>query len=477
MHFYWGIEMRRNTLIAALTLAVALGTCGESVLARDAADVAAKGQQPAGLTLFLADPELGVVGSFGRDADIVYFDLRRGIDKAGEPGLQVSLFDAGGRAIVSAGRVIDNSAGPEPRFNKFAAIASQKLARPLAAALEDALSDPVFSVERTALAALATAAAMADLNQGRVAVELSKSLPARASSAAVAEFYTRAAGNLTMRREADGRVTGTFGEIALEGQQKVFLGELNEDGTATRTEAYSRLATKQGNPLSSEYGGDLVPDGWEHETNENSAKSNGGVVLGQAVMAAQVLTYTTSNKFGVAIEPAIVESFSRSALALRDNLLPRTDDNASADKATYSSNSNIWYKNLAGPLAQHGANRTTHYQWTSATTYVFNHDHRFCNHGACPLDATMHNRCTYAGPKLASYRHAPQRNTLTGSSSDHSWHTCNTGYSLLSYYGHNCNDDTRTQLEWIQGNGANFSPDHNVCNDAWGAPTTPYCTW
>jgi hypothetical protein len=467
----WGDFMKRNNLSLLVSAALVLSAFSAGT---HAANVSQPGAPAAGkLTMFLADPDLGVVGSYTLGADTLYFEARNGQSKDGGDALSVRLLDASGRTIALSGHSMDARWLGSEHFDADAAAASQLLASPLAAQLDAVLADPVFAGERAALSRLASDTARADLSLEVVRLESTKSAAGLPSAAVLDDYYRKSFNEIALGRDKAGALDGNFRSTRLQSLQLDFPTEMNEEGSGIRIETYARLANRDGTTLSAEFGGDFMPAGWSQPASAAAPEEINAHLqkLGEAVTAAHLVSRMAPKSVGL-VPDAAIESFDRLATSLRDNLLPRTDESRAAiardaadDKAggtwsptnNKSSNSNIWRKGLVNSrLAEHSANYTSHYVWTSRTSYYLHHDHRFCNHGGCPYASGMSQKCQFSGNFHSGYAEAPQQNTTPGSSGDHSWHTCNTHYDVLSGLGslpivkyHNCHDDTWTQLHYV----------------------------
>jgi|GEM_PF-6275819 len=421
-----------------------------------------------GVNLFLADPELGVVGRYSAGGESVYFEARSGVAKAGESALSARLLDAHGRTIAVLGRTMDESWLVDQSFDAAAAKSSQKLALALAVDLPSMLADPAFVAERAVLVSLATGAAAADLSLEYNVKSLSKALPV-APSAAIADFYARAAGEFALGLDKNGQMVGNFRGITLQATQQAVPRDPNEAGSGPRIETYTRLTSKSGSTIAAEFGGDLEQDGWAPEIAVDESKAeptNSLNDLGSAVMAAQALTKMSVNGYVALANPAIVESFGRLASGLRDNLLPRTANLRAATEKAWSPTNNktndgqIWTSNIfTSPLGEHSAFRSTHRTWTSSSSSYLSATYNWCNHGSCPYSNSTRVKCTYLGAHTRSWRYAAK---------------CTTGYSLTSWWGHNCHDDSWTELRKVKGYA--YYPTSARCNDAAFYAWAPNCS-
>lgn len=465
-----------KTLATAIAFAIVGGTPVH------AAQAGSSNISPAGaVKVFMADPELGVVGSYGDGTDVLYFDVRSGVTKSGASEINARLLDASGRTIAVLGRGMDKTWVDGQSFNADAAEASQKLALPLAANLASKLADPAFNAERMALESLALQTADAEFNDEMLRASSGKGLPARSREAA-AEFYARAAGELMLSREKSGDIGGNFRGISLQATQLEFPLERDDAGNSPRVETYSRLAKVGGDMLSGEFGGDLIPSGWGWQQDAAAKKIPTTTTfedMGTAVMAAQVLAKTAAN--GPArVQPAIAESFSRLAIGLREAaLLPQTEEagdlrkwNSGVDKRSYAEH----HKKELAVIGEHSATRYLHVLHSSSTAYSIVRDYRFCNHGGCPYATMMARYCHAWGAMSSSYVYPPSTTTTIGRDTDTSRHSCRTKYQWNSDGDHNCHDDSWTQRMWATGKGDSASITGNRCDDIWIRAGAPSCS-
>ncbi len=452
------------------------------------------------LTLFLTDPDLGVVGSYSNGHDTIYFDARSAQTKNGASSLSVRLLDANGRTIATAGHSMDAKWHKAEYFDAHSVAASQKLARSLGNELNIALSDPVFNAERSALISLSDDMASADLSRKVLVENLPNSVSASTPASARDDYYRRTLGDLHVSLDKQGDFDATFRGTHMQAAQLSFPGEQNEEGKLGRIETYARLLSPDGQALAEELGGDSAPSQWTSGSDTAATFASDDVSthlqkLGGAALAAHTLAKTRSQGGGL-LSAHEIRSFEHMASELRDNLIPQTDeakDAAERDRLahggahpmaggtwspTYNKSTNFqeYTHPVAAPVGEHSGTYVRRYTWSSPSSYTLQGYQGFGNHGSYPYNSDMTYRCQFSGNFHSVWAYAPQRNTLTGNSSDHTWHSCNTGYLISSTYGHNCNDDAWTQLMWTNFRGSEASPDHNKCNDVWPDDNGPHCT-
>src|SRR5262249_53333352 len=178
------------------------------------------------------------------------------------------------------------------------------------------------------------------------------------------------------------------------------------------------------------------------------------------------------------------------AAALRDyGLLPQPKSLAhaspsfSASTAASGSNSALgsnwglnyvamWAKSLVY-VAQHSGTYVYHWYW-GGDHWIPHYGIVFCNHGTCPYSAPMSRRCEYwSPPTYGYYRNPPIRVVPSGQPGPGQYHSCATGYSLWSFFSHNCKDDTWTQIRAIKGEPQD--PNNYRCHDRFEDPRAPGC--
>src|SRR5690606_311973 len=133
----------------------------------------------------------------------------------------------------------------------------------LGAALGNSNLHVALAAETSALSDLAVQAADTPAHRFpvRAAVEAAKSAPV--DVAQVADFYTRTVRRVKVDRNQDGVLEAKLGNgIVLQSTQQFIHDEPDADGAMGRIDAYSMVKAFDGYVLASEFGGDLVPEGW-----------------------------------------------------------------------------------------------------------------------------------------------------------------------------------------------------------------------
>jgi len=318
-------------------------------------------------------------------------------------------------------------------------------------------------------------------------LEMGAAIPAAASQTVIADFYARAAADLTIvRQTSNNMAAGNLGSIHFEVMERTFPPD--EIETEPRVEAYSRLSNGSGDTYASEFGGDTLPEGWSADDEPSASLiEDREIKLGDSIEAVQAVASSPAASVLSSTEKA---SLLRLAAGLRDGLVPRPlqagADDVVADPSQiaapaaitgYASDIQIWRKPLARGLAEHSGTTTLHYTWSGS--WRLHHTHTYCNHRTCPRacsDFCMTRKCSYFGPTLSGWRHAPSSLVPAGQMGAGQWHSCHTSYSVNSWRSHNCHDDSWTQLQWLQGQGSGASPDHNRCNDIGLFRFAPSCS-
>src|SRR5690606_9027659 len=211
--------------------------------------------------------------------------------------------------------------------------------------------------------------------------------------------------------------------------------------------------------LASEFGGDLVPEGWSQDLAVGTERDHHALAadFGRAATALNALAYSGKSSTGVTLShQSEQEAMQRMAHTLATHLLPMRDE---ADAATpdaikaggrYQTYIQVWRKPFV-LIAEHSGTRVGKWRYNSTTSTVKTHQGwtSFCNHGTCAAGSKMTHKCTFTGPRLGSYR-MPIRNTAAGG------HTCATRYFATDLIGHhNCHDDSSVQVRAIRGQAYN----------------------
>lgn len=434
-------------------------------------------------TVFLADPQLGVVGAYQSAGQTLYFEAR---SPEGSTQMSARLLDAVGRTIAISGHSMDRVWRENTSFDAASAAHSLSIAGTLPADLAHALDATVFAREIAAISALASAAAKAPaattaaITIDSAAANLAS--PNESDAAAAINYDIAAADGLHSERDAQGNLNTTFHGILAQTFVEYFPDAPNENGTIGLTEVSARLRSPDGMSLIQQLGGDNVPVGWDRDVFRAAPTTRTGalqraVEAGDAIRAAALM-----ERFPSIATPQETEAISHLAAALRDDsLLPnppaaQTSGSVSPNlcpifNCVFQTNVQVWRKPLVVEfLAEHSGSIVRHWYSTNyGLSFVFDYETVYCNHGTCPRASGMTHTCTYLGPILTYYRYPPHAriNSSPGIGQMHScWGTpyhLDSGFLFWDHPGHNCNDDTWTQVRAIRGESE--GPNSYRCND------------
>jgi hypothetical protein len=430
------------------------------------------------LTIFVADPRLGVIGAYQSDGNTLYFETRT---PDGSTQMSARLLDAAGRTIAISGHSMDAQWLAKPEFDVDAAAQSLSLAAALADQISTALPDAVFSREVAVLSNLAMGAAGVLPVAGEVTTDsASESLQAGTSAAEGAEEYDAlTAKEMTFERDAAGMLNVSFRGTTLQAVVQNFPNETNEEGTGPYFEVNARLVGSGGASLISQLGGDALPDAWNDifrlppAQNQNIDPIRASVDAGKAIRAAALMA-----RFPSSATPEEIEAVSRLGALLRDKgLLPRPESavayvsrGAAAAVGPFASGVDLYSKPLISSLvANHSGTFVYHYYW-SGSSWHYDYGTVYCDHGTCPgAGGSMKYKCSYLTPAMSHYRYPPHAR-ITADPGIGQMHSCyktpyhlDSGFLPWDHPGHNCNDDSWTQIRAIRGQPE--GPGSYRCND------------
>ncbi len=427
-----------------------------------------------GLSVFLADPELGVVGSYNLDGSIVYFEAR----DSGDGAIAARLLDENGQEIAVAGGASFEDWGQSGYdYKPNEAMKSQHAAGKLANAIALAVTDPVLAPEQHALIELAQQVSFADLSAQPFYPSVATPLARSTNRIASDDFYNQKGAELVLGMGKDGnQLTGTYQGVELAAFTKLFTDEKGVDGEELppREEVYARISV-DGRPLNTTFGGDLRPAGWsdEEEQTDVTSDANPFEQIGRAVMAAQVLSKSidpdmaSSLKLGTLIEMgSSMRHYILPAPLTENELEEITEATKTQPKAGawwYLTYAQIWRKPLVTGnfTGRHSGVRSKHYKKWNSGSSQYNHMHNLCNHGACPGDSSMSYKCQANSGWRSAWRHGV---------------ACSTGYSIcLGTNRHNCHDDTARELNMIK-QGSTWGSTSGRCGDFLCSRYEPNCT-
>lgn len=432
------------------------------------------------ITIFLADPQLGVVGVAQGGGNTLFFEART---PAGST-MSTRLLDASGRTIAISGHSMDSLWLITADFDAADATQSLSLAASLPNPLSNALNPNVFPNELSAISNLALSAA--NLTAGTTAAVIDSptanlATPSQSVVNAAASYDASAASALTYARDASGNLSATFGSTLLQTFVESFPNETSDDGTQGITEVSARLVASNGTSLIQQFGGDHIPDNWDNLMAQSVPTTSAdtlqpfieaGNAIRGGVLATRFSSIATSNE---------TAALGQVAAALRDNgLLPQPAALAHASSSLNTSSTcgtslnyvGLWAKSLF-IVAQHSGTYTYHWYW-NGKKWVPAYGVLFCNHGTCPYTSPMTRRCQYWSPPVrCRYRNPPNFIVPKGEPGAGGHHSCLTGYGLLSDFSHNCNDDSWTQIRAIKGEPED--PQNYRCHDLAPDPRAPGC--
>lgn len=446
------------------------------------------------LTLFLADYKLGLAGAYQYQGNTLYFEARI---PDGSTEMSGRLLDARGTTIAISGHSMDDVWLEYTGFDAASAAKSLSLASALPNALSNELDGQLFAPEISALSKLALGALGGGAATGTIVVDsATANLLARNVTAfeAANNADLAAATQLTVTVSTPDSLSVKLGGLTIEAFVQYFPDGENEENPAVagRTEVSAQILSSSGKSLIQQIGGDDIPNGWDSSTTGMFRPGSqqpvdpiqASVEVGSAIRASALMA-----RFPSVATPEETDAVGNLTAILRDEgLFPNpaiTPDlpYSSTCGNCFKSSVQVWHKGLVG-VAQHSGSVVLHYNDNNPSRYpVLEYSTTYCNHGTCPGRKPMVHPCTYSGPWLASYRYAPHhRITAPPPTPVSGYHSCyktpyhlNGGFPWPWDHGHNCNDDTWTQVRAIRGkpyaitNGAR-------CDDHALDPRSPGCS-
>jgi hypothetical protein len=454
-------------------------------------------------TVFLADRQLGVAGAYQSGADTLYFEAKT---PSGSRQMSVRLMDAAGRTIALSGHSMDDVWLPYAGFDAASATRSLGLASALPNALANALDGRLFIGEITALSKVALGAARALPGAEAVVIDSATAdlpVPVMSLVEAANSNDSAAAGQLMVNVNTPENLNVTLEGVTVQAFVEYFPDGENEEnpaGVLGRTEVSVQILSSSGKSLIQQIGGDEIPEGWDSGATgmfrpgspEPVDPIQTSMDAGRAIRAAALMA-----RFPSVATSEETEAIANLAASLRDdglfpNAAVRSDlTPASSCGNCYRSSVQVWHKSLA-VVVQHSGSVVLHYSNNNPSrTPVLEIETVYCNHGTCPHHKPMVHPCTYNSPWMSHYRFAPHhRITSPPPNPPGGNHSCyKTAYHLYSGYfwpvihGHNCNDDTWTQVRAIRGESYHIAPSDNPftsgarCdNHGFTDPRSPGCS-
>jgi len=434
------------------------------------------------ITILLADPQLGVVGAAQSGGNTLFFEARTPSGST----LSARLLDASGRTIAISGHSMDSDWLMNADFNPADATQSLSLTAGLPSALAKVLNRNVFPNEYTAISNLATSSAGVTPGTAPAVLDAATAHLATVTQTVVdaaASFDASAATALTSTRDATGNFSAAFGSTVMQTFVESFPNLTSDDGTQGITEVSARLVASNGTSLIQQLGGDHMPDGWDDLMSRPTPTTSADdlqpfIEAGNAVRGSALLA-----RFSTAATANETAALTQVTAVLRDNgLLPQPASLAHAPDSLNTASSSacgiglnyvaLWAKSLV-VVAQHSGTVVFHWFW-NGSRWVPDYGIVFCNHGTCPGAKPMTRRCQYYSPPIrCHYRNPPIHVVPQGEPGPGQFHSCLTGYGLSSFFSHNCNDDSWTQIRAIKGEAQ--SDQNYRCHDWKPDPRAPGC--
>ncbi len=454
------------------------------------------------ITIFLADSKLGVAGAYQYQGNTLYFEART---PEGSTGMSARLLDAGGRTIAVSGHSMDDSWLTHSLIDPDSAAKSLNLAGAFANALSNELDPQIFAPEISALSTLALGSERAPLGTAAVVIDSATSNAPTRSLAALdtaSLVDLAAASQLTVAVNTPENLRVRMGDVTLETFVERFPDGENADNPNVpgRTEVSAQILSSNGKSLIQQIGGDSIPLGWDAPSTgmfrpgstESIDPVQNSLEAGKAIKAGALLTRFPS--VASAAETGAITNLT--AILRESSLFPDPTQTSDATPAAscgncFRSSVQVWHKGLVG-VAQHSGSVVLHYDDNNPSRFaVLEYATTYCNHGTCPGKSPMTHPCTYNGPWISHYRYAPHHKiTAPPPSPVSGYHSCyKTAYHLFSgafwpvIHGHNCNDDTWTQVRAIRGESYDinasdnpFSSGARCDNHRFADPRSPGCS-
>ena len=302
------------------------------------------------ITIFLADPVLGVVGACQSGATTLYFEARK---PEGSLELSARLLDAAGRNIALSGHSMDAQWLTNTAFDADDATQSLGIAEACSKEFPKAFTGASSVQESAALTALVLGASQNKPTTEAARVDVAvENLPAAIETRSDSDIETqKLLSDLTIKREESSQqLQSSFRGVMVDTFVHKFaddgdIDNMNEEGTGPRIEVSGRIVSPSGETQVLQLGGDEIPDGWDIES--RSAPITGDPIktsskIGDAILATTLIVRHSSPKVEISQEE--LDTIERMGRLLRDNaLLPHpiktadvSDDNEpqSFDRST-----------------------------------------------------------------------------------------------------------------------------------------------
>jgi len=448
-------------------------------------------------TVFLADPELGIAGAYQVGDATLYFEVRTP-DESTE--MSARLLDARGETIAISGHSMDDEWSPKTPIDYATAARSLGLAEGLPVAVAGAFDKTVLSKEIALVSSLAAGVmhATPDSEALRVDAIAEDQTSATESDrkAGIGSYEAGAAAQLKSSRDVDGNLSIAFHQTRIMTVVNYFADGENEDnpaGVMGRTEVSARILSSQARAVIEQFGGDEVPEGWDLDETASATPVDpiqAGIETGIAIRAAALtVRYAHATPEETAAIGNLAAQLRNQGMFPNPDLAVASSSSESAPEpesdtcgACYRTEIQVWNKGLAG-VAQHSGAVVLHYNDNNPSRYpVLENTTLFCNHGTCPGHKPMNHAATCDGNWMTSYRNPPHHKiTAPPPSPPSGYHSCyktpyhlNGGFPFPWDHGHNCNDDTWTQIHAVLGKPYAIT-DGARCDDHALDPRAPGC--
>jgi len=280
------------------------------------------------LTVFAADPELGVFGMYREGTEYVFYRVAV-TSSEGKLAPSASFYDREMNPIAESTSTAPAQFVASPR-DDAATRAHRGLVVAAAEALDKTLIDQVFVAERSALVGFRRLLGATPRNEGALIGLVAAVTP---------ELRAASSGNYFEGLQRDLKWTAGLGASALEGtyRRSKFHSDLlvfsDERGDMDRPdqpriERNARLTNAAGDNVVVQLGGHLVPEGYTQGPTEEVGLSKGSIEelethyqgLGEAFMASRVIDSAAN------FPAAEKQVFARMGRHLAEQLLPQRAD-------------------------------------------------------------------------------------------------------------------------------------------------------
>jgi hypothetical protein len=453
------------------------------------------------LRLFLADPELGLVGMYREGDSVLFFETLPVVmpvvaaDEAVEEGqadamvklsepstlLAARFVREDGRTVAIAGSTAapqswhqeksESSDTATTRKDKARRDDSLRMATLATNALQAHLHDTLYAGDVALLSRLAEQAPAA-LKAGDVVAADEMTIVDSDERTALAGLQWAEHAHRSFRLNKSGRdmidveLAGTRAE-AMQVDQEDEPGEF-------RVEVYARLANLDGRTVVAQVGGHLDPDGWFGSFTEVAMEWGPQTILlddtvghadpiedliasvrdgANAVAAAQIARSGSLDM----LPYWAVDAWAGSASGLRELLLPMRDDREQEEvraKSTYTYYNKLHVHDKAlAVILRHSASVIRNYRKTNSSGAVsLSSTYNFCNEGTCATSMSVKCGPVTSTNSSTGWKMPPVRTSHVDDPGGGVRHSCGTRYSMaFKSNHHNCHSDTWTQVRAVKG--------------------------